>query len=130
MLSLKDLVQHVVNWIKDMNQVQTLTPTWNTGTAGTANLRKWGKVVELRINNPTALAVGQNDIFTLPVGWRPASNHVLMLIAPVGSISAGGTQLALRATIRPNGNVEIYNYRSTAISGNSNASATITYIVN
>ena len=101
---------------------------WNTGTDGSAlTAERWGKVVTLHIVNPTKLAVGTNVVATLPAGWRPASQCHLPLIHPIGTITTGD-DLSLRATIGTNGVISIYNYRSTAISGTTNASGTLSFV--
>ena len=112
-----------------LNTIETLTPTWNEGTAGTATLYKCGSVVTFRVVNPTKLNAGANTIFTIPEGWRPPANIVMVLIRPVGTISSGGTNLSLRVTVGANGIVTIYNYRSEAIDDETtNQSGCMTYV--
>ena len=113
----------------DYMKYQEITPTWATGTAGTALVSKRGGVVTVAIINPTKLAVGNNTIFTLPVGWRPALNAVQILVTPTASISSGSTALSIRLTVSSSGVVQLYNYRSSAISGNTNASGFVSYVV-
>jgi hypothetical protein len=102
--------------------------TWNSGTAGTARADKWGAMVTLTISNPTKLATGSNIVFTLPEGYRPMNLQYMNLTSPQASTSANVYGLSLRAMIYPNGQVQIYNYRSTAITSDTNASATVTYV--
>ncbi len=118
-----------IEQIQDDLKYQEITPTWATGTAGTALVSKRGGVVTVAILNPTKLAVGNNTIFTLPVGWRPAQSAVQVLVAPTGSISSGSTALSIRLTVASSGDVQLYNYRSSAISGNTNASGFVSYVV-
>lgn len=108
------------------NETERITPTWNSGTAGGAYAVRWGRVVMLMISNPTKLAKGSNNIFTMPVGWRPLNFDILEILAHPGASDA--TSCDLRFSLGTNGVANIYNYRTSAISGNTNASLTLTYI--
>lgn len=110
------------------NSVTNQVFTWNSGTAGTLRASKWGKVVSLTIGNPTQLANQNNVICTLPVAYRPNEDVYAILATPTYNTVSSTTGLALRAVIHTTGVVEIYNYRGAAISGNTNASQTITYV--
>lgn len=109
--------------------VKVLALSWDNGTAGSAlAVARWGKIAMLTIWNPKKLAVGNNIVTTLPAGYRPRFDAILPLIAPTAS-GTPTNALSLRATIKENGNIEIYNYRSSAISDNTGASGTVTYVV-
>lgn len=106
--------------------VDRITLTWNSGTAGSAYAVRWGRVVMLMVSNPTKLAKGNNNVFTMPVGWRPLNFQILEILAHPGASDAGSCDL--RFGISTSGVASIYNYRNSAISGNTNASLTLTYI--
>lgn len=106
--------------------VDMITPTWNSGTAGSAYAIRWGRVVTIMISNPTKLARGNNNIFTLPVGWRPLGFQYLEILAHPGASDA--TSCDLRFAISTSGVASIYNYKTSAVSGNTNASLSLTYI--
>lgn len=104
--------------------------TWATGTAGsTLKLERWGNVRTLTIANPTKLATGNNVIHNLASSDRPSVSIMQVLIQPVGAIANGGIFLSIRASVQTNGNIELYNYRSSAINSNTNQSGTLTWIV-
>lgn len=104
--------------------------SWATGTAGsTLKLERYGNIRTLTILNPTKLAVGANVVHKLSVGDRPSVSTQQVLIQPVGAIANGGIFLSIRANVQTNGNIELYNYRSSAINGNTNQSGTLTWIV-
>lgn len=104
--------------------------TWATGTSGsTLKLERWGNVRTLTIANPTKLATGNNVVYNLASSDRPSVSIMQVLIQPVGAIANGGIFLSIRASVQTNGNIELYNYRSSAINGNTNQSGTLTWIV-
>lgn len=106
----------------------TYTPTWTSSTAGSAYAVRWGRVVTLKVSNPTKLAKGNNTCFTLPDGWRPLAYEYVEILAHPGASDSGACDL--RLSVNPNGNVNIYNYKSNAVSGNTNATLSLTYICN
>lgn len=107
---------------------ETITPQWTSTTAGSAYAVRWGRVVTLKVSNPTKLANGNNTCFTLPNGWRPLSYEQTIILGHPGQSDA--TTSNLRLSVNPNGNVYIYNYKGSAISGNTNATVSLTYICN
>ena len=108
----------------------TETLTWATGTDGSGlYLMRYGRMRVLQVSNPTKLAVGNNTVHTLAVADRPLASVSTVLIQPVGAIAASGIFLSLRATVNQSGDIDIYNYRSTAINGNTNQSGTLVWIV-
>lgn len=90
---------------------------------------KCAGLVTIHAINVNKASTGSNTIGVLPVGWRPKETAALPLVAPTGSIRAGGTELSLRLSVQTDGRVELYNYRSAAISGSTNASGTLTFPV-
>ena len=129
-LKIKETLAHIVDWMNGANlTVNTISLPWNSGTSGTGiYIARWGKIATLTIWNPMKLAVGNNMVATLPAGYRPRIEAVIPLIAPTAS-GTPTNALSLRATIRTNGEIDIYNYRSSAISGSTNATGTATYVV-
>lgn len=92
----------------------------------TIAIHRAGNVVSITIVNPTKMANQNNDILTLPVGWRPVHNVVFMLNAPSAT---GVTNQTLRMTINATtGLMQIYNYSGSAISSSTNIAQTCTYI--
>ena len=127
MLSMKSLLSKIVNYLND---VTTETFSWSSTTdGGGIDAAKWGKVVTLTVKNPTKLAEGNNIIFTLPLGWRPAIGCLMVWTRPAKSTASTTNTDSLRLEIRTTGEVMIYNYRGEAISSNTNATNTITYVV-
>lgn len=126
MSTVDEAMNKLADIVASLNNYDYYSPSsWNTGTAGEAQAYRWGRIVVLKIINPTKLAKGANTCFTLPVGWRPyGMEYVHVLTAPNATTGASD----LRASISTNGNVSIYNYRSSAISGNTNSSGSFTYI--
>lgn len=100
----------------------TLPPTVAMGLS----IFRTGNVVSITIVNPTKMANQNNNILTLPEGWRPVSDAVFMLNAPW---STGVTNQTLRMTINATtGVMAIYNYSGSAISSSTNIAQTCTYI--
>lgn len=96
----------------------------NTFASDTFRVVKYGRIVEISIGNVTKAAVGNNALFTLPVGWRPKVNAALVIPVPSSTTASG----YLRLTVSNAGAVAVYNYKSSAVSSSTNASAVLTYI--
>lgn len=108
------------NYIIDLlNPVSHTLPIQTT--YGSLRLWRYGKIGQLTIINPHPLTTGDNIICYLPGGWRPPADVVHVVRHPTDTYQ-------LRATIKTNGEVVLYNY-SSAVSGDSNVSETLTYII-
>lgn len=113
----------------DMTKTSPVTSTaWVNNTAGTVIYWRCGDLVTVTIQNPTKLAAGNNSVFQLPTGFRPPATIIVPLPIPVASTSTNVVGLSLRATIKTNGYIDIYNYKGSAVTSTTNASATVTFI--
>lgn len=123
-------IKEVISNILQSLLVKQYTMTFPS-TVGIAYFKvyKCAGLVTIHAVNVNKASTGSNTIGVLPAGWRPKETATLMLIPPVSSISTGGTELSLRLSVQTNGRVELYNYRSAAVSGNTNASGTLTFPV-
>lgn len=81
---------------------------------------RWGKVVQITIQNMNNLPTESTIIATLPERFRPYHDVYTYISDP-------DLTRKIRLTITPQGVLGLYNYGS-AITGDTNASATITYI--
>lgn len=125
MLNVKNLLTKILESLTVKAHTYTLPST--VAMSGLM-FRKCGNVVTIMVTNPTKLAVGSNTLTTLPVGWRPPMGTSLVLTSPSGGVATGSTIVSLRLNVNTAGLVTIYNYRSSAISGDTNASGVMTYI--
>lgn len=100
----------------------------STFSASTFLIQKYGAVVTITVNNVSKAGVGNNVLLTLPAGWRPPAVSMTPLASPAGSMASGAQNLSLRLSVQSNGEVSVYNYRSSAITGNTNAGGVLTYI--
>lgn len=108
---------------------ESYTPEWVSSASATrSTVARWGNIVTVHIVDVNKLQTGHNYAFTLPSGWRPFQTVAAMLVSPVASISSGSTALSLRMTISTDGTVDIYNYRSSAITASTNASVTVSFV--
>lgn len=129
-LKLKETLAHLLDWANGANLTfAEMNLTWLNGTDGSGLYAcRWGKVVTLVIVNPTKLEVGNNVIAQLPAGWRPKTTVSDVLIIPTWS-GTPTNSLSLRASVVASGDVTIYNYRTSAISGDTNQNGALTYVV-
>ena len=108
--------------LKNVQETETRTISWG-GT--TVYYWKCGKVVSVSIINPRTVAAGNNAIETLPDGWRPLNNIMVLSHTPHG---ASTNAPDLRYMISPAGAFSVYNYGSAWSNADSNNSITFTYV--
>ena len=122
MLDVKVLLSNICQAIYSLFVKQYYSISWG-GT--TVTLVKRGTVVHGCIWNPRTVAAGQNNIGTLPEGWRPMNDVVWTAKGP-NSNSSG---VEIRYTINTSGAFTVYNYGSAWTNRDSNITASFMYIV-
>lgn len=125
-----DIANDNASKIEALTTVESYTPTW-ASTTGCADCRvsRCGCIGQIYILNISKLAKGSNIAFTLPEGWRPNVDIAQVPSVPSATISNGSTLLSIRIIVHTNGQVELYNYRSAAITSGTNASIGFAYII-
>ena len=100
---------------------EALTGSTSISAFGASQIWRCGKTVTVTLSNAKSLSVGNNTVFTLPAGWRPRWNVIETFDAPTAPIDR------FRITIYNDGRIDVYNYSSSAISADTNATVSLTF---
>ena len=93
--------------IQELQKVETITGGGNLYSLYTA--KKVGNVVTLYVYNVINYTTGIDmNLFTLPVGWRPAVDMVVMGTSKTGQLQL--SENAIFYTVGTNGKVMSYSY--------------------
>lgn len=107
--------------IKDQFHAELLPGSTSITGFSASQIWKRGNVVTITLMNANNLSVGDNIILTLPEGWRPQWNSLATFDAP------NAPTQRFRIMVYNDGRVNVHNYSSSAITGDTNAGITLTF---